>query len=515
MWPRVLTSASVVRADDHTLIGRVDADPRSTERDVYAFYSLKGTFGYNLSGPKTMWEVSQRFRSLGLECDTVQQTWRVPEDKKLEYRAIADVLDAQLAEGSPDPWALSRFAGKTVYYRRACDSLRYHQNLQFSVLSGRKLKREEVAADHRWWLHAKKDLRPLSKKLRKLLRVEIATCVALIAADRTHPFVSDEHILLVSTAGEVSMYTDTTLHTYGAVIREHGPGSRPDKVFGGVMPEEIMGVYIAKCNTGVVEIGGLVYACRIVDHDPEQLARMVNRMMDVYVDNFEDVRMLQTGKVRGEYTVEKMQLLLEFRHYMWKWNVRARVHYVNTLVNPADEPSRRKHAGEMRLQQPVFDCLWAVSGGFDVDAMASAANRQSVPGGDALPFISLGPDPEGRSVNFFAARHGRNPEGRRERLYVNPPFAMQRATVQWLKRCGSVGVLLIKQHPPPWPSWRVELGRYTRRSWIVRSPHSESRRAEGYVRMEGGPDLLACEFDFETTPLSRPAEAEELPATRG
>ena len=87
--------------------------------------------------------------------------------------------------------------------------------------------------------------------------------------------------------------------------------------------------------------------------------------------------------------------------------------------------------------------------------------------------------------------------------------------MQWLKRCGSVGVLLIKQHPAPWPSWRVELGRYTRRSWIVRSPHSESRRAEGYVRMEGGPDLLACEFDFETTPLSRPAEAEELPATRG
>ena len=87
--------------------------------------------------------------------------------------------------------------------------------------------------------------------------------------------------------------------------------------------------------------------------------------------------------------------------------------------------------------------------------------------------------------------------------------------MQWLKRCGSVGVLLVKQLPAPWPSWRVELGRCTRRSWIVRTPHSESRRAEGHVEICEGPDLLACEFDFESVPLSRLAAVEELPVTRG
>ena len=197
------------------------------------------------------------------------------------------------------------------------------------------------------------------------------------------------------------MYTDTTLHTYGAVTRERGPRPRPDEVFGGVLPEEVAGVYIAKCNTGVVEISGLVYTCRVVDHDPGQVNRIKNRMMDVHLDNFEDVRMLQNGKVRGQHTVEKQQLLLEFRHCMWKWNVRARVHCVNTKVNPADEPSRRKYKGEIQLERHVFDSLWIEAGGFDIDAMASAANCQRTPGGAVLPFISLGPDPESRSVNFL------------------------------------------------------------------------------------------------------------------
>ena len=306
-------------------MGREGADQAGVERDVYGFYTLKGEFGYYLSPSKTMKVVSQVFRTLGLQCDTARQAWTVPEDKRIECRAIAQTLSDQLAVGPPDPWALSRFAGKTVYYRRACETLRFHQNLQYAVLSNRKLHREAPPTDHRWWLNHREGARPLSSKLRKLLAAEIAACVALVAADQVHTFVSDEHTVLVDQGGHITLYTDTTLHTFGAVTREDEPIARPDKVFGGVMPEEVAGVYIAKCNTGVVELSGLVYACRIIDHNPDMLERVKNRLLDVHMDNFEDVRLLQTGRVRGECTVEKQQLLLEFQHYMWKWNTREPV----------------------------------------------------------------------------------------------------------------------------------------------------------------------------------------------
>ena len=120
----------------------------------------------------------------GARGQETRQTWLVPEDKRQECRAISDMLTAQLDVGPPDPWALSRFAGKTVCCRRACDSLKHHQNLQCSVLSGRPLKWEQTAEDHRWWLHPKESQRPLSAKLRKLLKVEIATCVALVLPTR-------------------------------------------------------------------------------------------------------------------------------------------------------------------------------------------------------------------------------------------------------------------------------------------------------------------------------------------
>ena len=278
-----------VTADDHTLVGREGADQSSTERDVYAFYSLKGLFGCCLSPTKTMWEVAEVFRTLGLECDTVQQAWLVPADKRVEYIHIAEVLTRQLAEGSPDPWALSRFAGKTVCHRRACDTLKCCQCLQHAVLTNRKLHREAVPTDHRWWMEKREDRRPLSRRLRQLLSEEVAVCVALVAKDQVHRFVSDEHALLRADSGRVQLFTDTTLHTFGAVLRapEVTGGPRPELVFGGVPPEEVAEVYISKCNTGVVEAAGMAHTCRTIDRSPEPVQLVQNRMFELFMDNVE------------------------------------------------------------------------------------------------------------------------------------------------------------------------------------------------------------------------------------
>ena len=81
---------------------------------MYAFYSLKGTFGCSLSDSKTMWEVARAFITLGLTCDTDLQAWLVPEAKRESHREIARELMRELEAGSPDLWTLSRFAGKTA-----------------------------------------------------------------------------------------------------------------------------------------------------------------------------------------------------------------------------------------------------------------------------------------------------------------------------------------------------------------------------------------------------------------
>ena len=505
-------------ADDHTLVGREGDQKPDTEREVYAFYSLKGTFGYYLSGPKTLWEVTQRFRTLGLECDTVRQCWLVPEDRRETYREIAGVLVAQLKEGNPDPWTLSRFAGKTVYYRRACDSLKYHQNLQYAVLSNRSLKREEVPTDRRWWIDPHVLARKLSKKLRKLLTCEILVCVALIAADQIHPFVSNEHVALKWEGNTATLYTDTTLHAYGAVLRGGGR-DRPEVIYGNIMPEEVAGVWIVKMNTGVIELTGLLQACRAIDNTPELLERVKNRMLDIHMDNFEDVRLLQTGAVRGQYTVEKQQLLLEFRHYLWKWNTSASYHYVNTAENPADEPSRLQYEGEIRLIKPLFNMLWAEHRGFDVDAMASEANRQHRPDGEGLPYISKGPDPESRSINVFNERFGRKDDRDRERVYINPPFVLTRAVIWWMKECRSTGVAVVKDCAQPWPAWRHELANHSEKCWKLAVPHSEGRRGGlikgGFVVLHKGPGLVAYAFDFEREPSRGVEVVEELELTLG
>ena len=49
----------------------------------------------------------------------------------------------------------------------------------------------------------------------------------------------------------------------------------------------------------------------------------------------QDVLFLRSGKIGGEFTVHKQQLLLEFRHYLHKWNARANVIYVKSAENPA------------------------------------------------------------------------------------------------------------------------------------------------------------------------------------
>ena len=115
-------------------------------------------------------------------------------------------------------------------------------------------------------------------------------------------------------------------------------------------------------------------------------------------------------------------------------------------------------------------------------------------------------------MNFFGKDHGRGLDGHRERLCVNPPFVMQRSV---LKRCRAEGVVLVKNYEPPWPAWLVELSRYTTRSWVLRSPHSEVRTGDGFVPLSVGVEPLACEFDFELPSRMVPGAAGELPATLG
>ena len=128
-------------------------------------------------------------------------------------------------------------------------------------------------------------------------------CVALVAGDQVHQFVSDEHVLLRSDTGRVQLFTDTTLHTFGAVLRdaEVTGGPRPEVVFGGVLPEEVAAVYIAKCNTGVVEIAGMVYTCRIIDRTPKLVRLVVNRMFDLLMDNFEVRARLNCVNARARF----------------------------------------------------------------------------------------------------------------------------------------------------------------------------------------------------------------------
>ena len=506
-------------ADDHTLAGSEGADRERTEREVYAFYSLKGTFGYSWSLEKTMWAVARVFTTLGLSCDTEQQAWLVPEEKRVVHREIARDLTAQLERGEPDLWTLSRFAGKTAYYQRACGNLRRHQNVQYAVLTGRDLHGEVPELHRRWWEVQRTQQRKLTKELREMLSNEIEMCVELVAAGRVHPFVREEHATLQAVRkGGVVVYTDTTLDRYGFVVRDAGErtGDCREVISGGIMPEEVGGVQLGGKQTGTVEIAGLELSLEIIERYPELLARFTNVRIDLHMDNYEDFRILVTGVVRGEYTVEKLKLAHRVWDYVERWGSILMPHYVPSAENPADEPSRLKYEGEIRLKPEIFDALWAVSGPYDVDGMASQANRVVAPGGAPLPYMSKGLDSGSRGINFFSGAYGRDENGLRERVYVNPPFVMTRAVVRWLKANRAAGVAVVRAEKAPKPAWQVDLEVHSDRVWRLASPNSEGRRPgseEGGVwePLQNGPELTAYAFDYEKLPRGEAAAVEWLP----
>jgi len=351
--------------DDHGLFARLVgtghlalADAR---RDCHGFCVLKSLhFGHHWSPSKTATDVSLSFVVLGLRVDTEPQAWFVPTSRLEVCRTLGGTLLHNLANGERvHLHTLSRFAGKTVYYRRVCRTLRRHQNLQYSVLSGRRLHGEVDAPEPCWWLVTARSQRTLSRGLRLLLRREIETCLALVDPTRVHPFVGDGHSTRLVTAAHCS---DTALDRFGAVIRPTPkPGVSippPEVLFSGVLPEHVLGVLIARRNTGVVEEAGLVYQLAAIDAAPELRCHYENGRVDFFLDNDEDVRLLTTGRVGGKHTAEKTELMWYFDHYMAKWNCHADVYYVNTLLNPADEGSRLIYKGEVHLLGAVFRALW-------------------------------------------------------------------------------------------------------------------------------------------------------------
>ena len=480
---------------------------------------MKGTFGYSLSDVKTMWEVASSFVTLGLRCDTVLQAWLVPEAKREVYREIARELIRELEIGAPDLWTLSRFAGKTAYCRRACGNIRRHQNLAYAVLTGRELYGEVPEMNRRWWEVHRSSQRELTSELRKMLAAEIARCVELVAADQVHPFVREEHVTLeVVERGGMRLFTDTTLDRCGFVIEEALRREGDERIVsGGVMPEKVAGVALGGKQTHTVEMAGLELSLEIIDGHPDLLVRFTSVRIDLHMDNFEDCRILLTGVVRGEYSVDKLKLAMRVWGFIEKWNSILVVHYVRSADNPADAPSRRKHEGEVRLRPAMFNLLWAVCGPFDLDGMASQANRMETPTGRPLPCLSKGLDAGSRGTNFFSGQHGRDPAtGERERVWVNPPFVMIRAAVRWLKDCRAGGVLVTRTGPNPKPAWQIDLELHSDRVWVIPSPNSEGRRPGS---LEGGAweplrqesELTACAFDYEKSPRSEAAEPALLP----
>jgi hypothetical protein len=224
--------------------------------------------------------------------------------------------------------------------------------------------------------------------------------------------------------------------------------------------------------------------------------------------------MLRTGRVGGEYTVEKQRILLECWHFFWKWNVVATFTHVASADNPADEPSRLKYEHEIRLRSEIFNALFLVSGPFDVDAMASFATCPRHPlTREKLPYVSRALDLDSRSINFFSVNWGQVLKtGERERVYVNPPFVMVGAVVSWLQQTKARGVCLVPHTAVPWPLWKHQLVRHASRCWKLPFPHSERRTPAG-LEVCGGNigDLYAYSFDFEAVRVGSLAEVEELP----
>jgi len=380
----------------------------SALRSLFIVCQVLIRLGYFLNLKKCVLSPTTTLRFLGMLVNSEELAFIVPEDKKMKFIEIREVI---LAEHHIDLKTLQRFAGK-------CISL-------ILAIPSAKLFTKEV---NRAISTTSKNSRPV--KLVGELRQEIEHWRFLDTWSGCAPWRSEKHL-------QITLASDSSLYKWGAVVL----GADSSEEFSDLWEkDDDRPIHIKESHA---LLNALVSKREAIAH----------HRVDVYVDNLPLVQSWEGYKGKD---VNMMRILKRIFELSQELNFHLSLLYIPSGLNPADPCSRTLSVLDAKLCQDKWEILQGKFGPHSVDLMALDSNAMLDYTGLPLRHFTPFPSPDSHGVNVFAQDISKEIAP-----YVFPPFALilpllKLLSEQKVKFCTMV-VPKLHSCPVWWPIFQAKV----------------------------------------------------------
>ena len=367
--------------------------------------------GYFLSLKKCDLRPTTLQKYLGMWCDSVSATFRVPQERLDKMHAR---IELALESGSISFPDLQSIAGQAMSMSAAIRPASLYTQAMFAGLSTLE-KSGLPAVDLK--LHSSANL------LGELTRW-------LDIASTTHegPWQRARHYNARLTGGS----SDASSPAWGGIMY----AVAPPFMAGGVFPQEWLPKHINQ-----KEMYALYHLLlQFCDRHPDALRRA---QVSIDVDNEAVVGAFNRGRAKNR---DAHDLLIQLFDLQVSHEFMLLLKWIPTAENGvADAISRPSRDELIRLKQEAFEIVWDALGPFNIDWMACSASVQRSPvTGEPLPFFSRYDCAGSAGVDMLAHDVAVLPGSQESaRGFVFPAPVMAGHVVQHLLECRARGVLLL------------------------------------------------------------------------
>ncbi|MEM1009099.1 MAG: hypothetical protein AAGJ35_08850, partial [Myxococcota bacterium] len=341
------------------------------EAASYIMCSMLIEAGHFVAIGKSQFTPSTTVRFLGFLCDSSRQAFFVPEDKREKF---ANLRENMLSSKVVSLKTLQRFAGKVVSFSLAIPGCKLYVREVFKCIS-----------------RLGSSSRPLTE-MKGDLRAKVSYWRFIDHWPDCLPWRLEHHTT-------VKLFCDASKKAWGGVLFKDGQVfTSRDYWFDNS--------YDINTLEARASLHSLVSFQRLI----------VSSRVDVNTDSRRSSRAWQNQGCQSSEVNEVLKRILECCR---RGNFSLDMHYVPSVHNPADTPSRRLSDLDCMLSEGAWGLVERFYGPHTFDLMSLDSNCQKDRAGRRLPHFTPCPTPESSGTNVFAQRL---PSG--HNIYVFPPFVL-------------------------------------------------------------------------------------------
>ena len=392
--------------------------------------------GYFLGIPKCLLIPEQIMTYLGIDCDSRNMRFSVPESRRIKYITILQQL---MTESSITYTALERMVGKLV-------------SLECAVAAGMWYTRHQYAALARSGIHsdAKRRLKNVTMIfVTPKIREEWYLWIYFLQENKGSPWKSFSNVVV-----EADVYSDASGRCFAGVV---DIPTGVSKIIAGEFNEHMLqqdiqvkeGEALRATLSMVVQelpdlIKGKTLICKI---DNQALKAVLERKGTSH-----NLALNEVGK-SIYWLMEKGQFFLACE-------------YVRSELNISDQFTRESPGLETSLTDHAFRRIWDYFGPFQWDLMATSVNVNKNLQGEPLLFFSRYFDEKSKGIDVFKQQLHFLKE-----MFCFPPLPMISRVLKYLE---SQKVSCVMVLPEIWAPWSTLIGQHKLASFQLASPFNSA-----------------------------------------